>query len=275
MSNFLYKHRFFLSRRLVQVMILTAYFGANAYGWNIVSGDLSSSVIFGFIPLSDPFAFLQMFFAGAVLSADILLGVLVVLFFYGVVGGRFFCSWVCPVNIVTETASSLRKLLNIADKPNELSFSRNIRYWMIAISLLLSFIFSIAAFEMISPIGIAHRGIIFSFGFGWIFLAAIFLFDFFSQQYGWCGHICPLGGFNSLIGKYSLIKVVHDKEKCLMSMECFKACPEADILELVGKKSHVITGATCIKCAKCIEVCDNNAFKVSIVGFARQLRQSR
>ncbi|DAB28379.1 MAG: quinol dehydrogenase ferredoxin subunit NapH [Sulfurimonas sp. RIFOXYD12_FULL_33_39] len=272
MNNFLYKHRFFLSRRLVQIAILTAYFGANAYGWSIVSGDLSSSIVFGFIPLSDPFASLQMFFAGAVVSVDILFGVLVVLFFYGIIGGRFFCSWVCPVNIVTESASDLRKKLNLQEKESEISFSRNIRYWIIVISLLLSFIFSLAAFEMISPIGIAHRGIIFGFGFGWTFLVTIFLFDLFSQKYGWCGHICPLGGFNALIGKYSLIKVVHDKDKCLLSMECFKACPEVDILEMVGKESHIITGATCIKCGRCIEVCDNDAFKVSVVGLAKQLK---
>lgn len=275
MSNFLYKHRFFLSRRIVQIVILSTYFLANLYGWHVVRGNLSSSVVFGFIPLSDPFATLQMFFAGAVISADILLGVAVVLFFYGVIGGRFFCSWVCPVNIITESASWLRKKLPFEEKESAVSFSRNLRYWVIAISLILSYLFSLAAFEMISPIGIAHRGVIFgfTFGFGWSFLVAIFLFDLFSQKYGWCGHICPLGGFNALIGKYSLIKVVHDKDKCLLSMECFKVCPEVEVLEMVGKKSHIIGGAGCIKCGRCIEVCENDAFKISIVGFAKQLKE--
>jgi ferredoxin-type protein NapH len=35
-------------------------------------------------------------------TVDILLGHLLVLFFYGIVGGRAFCSWVCPINIVTD-----------------------------------------------------------------------------------------------------------------------------------------------------------------------------
>ena len=272
MSNFLFKHRFYISRRVVQILILTAYFGANAYGWKVVTGDLSSSIVFGFIPLSDPFATLQMFFAGAVISADILAGVFVVLFFYGVVGGRFFCSWICPVNIITETASWLRKVIGFSAKENSISFSRNIRYWVIILSLGLSFFFSLAAFEMISPIGIAHRGIIFGFGFGWFFLLAIFLFDLFSAEYGWCGHICPLGGFNSIIGKYSLIKVVHDKDKCIDSLECFKICPEVEVLDMVGKQSRAVTAAQCIKCGHCIEACENNAFKVSIVSLAKQLK---
>jgi ferredoxin-type protein NapH len=272
MSDFLFRYRYYLSRRAVQIVVLGTYFLANLYGWGVVSGNLSSSIVFGFIPLSDPFAALQMFFAGAIISADILLGVFVVLFFYGVIGGRFFCSWVCPVNIVTESAAALRRKFHFEDKQSALAFSRNIRYWVIAISLILSFFFSLAAFEMISPIGITHRGIIFGFGFGWFFLIAIFLFDLFSQKYGWCGHICPLGGFNALIGKYSIIKVVHDMDKCVHSLECFKVCPEVDILSGVGKKSYVITGVECIKCARCIEVCESGAFHLSIVGIAKQIR---
>ncbi|RLA79992.1 MAG: quinol dehydrogenase ferredoxin subunit NapH [Epsilonproteobacteria bacterium] len=205
-------------------------------------------------------------------ATDVLIGVGVILFIYGVIGGRFFCSWVCPVNIITETALSLRRVLNFKEKENAIAFSKNIRYWVIIVSLGLSFIFSLTAFDMISPIGIAQRGIIFGFGFGWFFLLAIFLFDLFSQRYGWCGHICPLGGFNAIIGKYSLIKVVHDKDRCLYSMECFKVCPENQILDMVGKESKAITGAECIKCGHCIEVCPNDAFKVSIVSLAEQIK---
>lgn len=78
MNNFLYKHRFLLSRRIVQIALLTIYFGGNVYGWTLLQGNLSSALVFGFVPLSDPFATLQMFFAGAVVTTDILLGVAVV-----------------------------------------------------------------------------------------------------------------------------------------------------------------------------------------------------
>ncbi len=272
MINFLYKHRFLFIRRLVQLTIFTLYFSANTYGWSIVKGNFSSSLIFGFIPLSDPFALLQMFLAGAVIATDILLGAIIVLIIYGILFGRFFCSWVCPVNVITETASSLRRFFKLNTNDDSSYLSRNIRYFIIFLALLFSYIFSISAFEMISPIGIAHRGIIFSFGFGWIILLAIFLFDLFTHKYGWCGHLCPLGGFNAIIGKYSLIKVVHDKDKCTNSFECFNVCPEKEILYMVGKISMPINGAPCIKCARCIEVCDSNAFEFSIVSMAKQLK---
>ena len=41
------------------------------------------------------------------------LGALIVAMFYALVGGRVFCSWVCPVNVVTDTASWLRRRLRI------------------------------------------------------------------------------------------------------------------------------------------------------------------
>ena len=55
-------------------------------------------------------------------------------------------------------------------------------------------------------------------------------------------------------------------------MECFKVCPEIQVLDMVGKKSKAITGAECIKCGHCIEVCPNDAFKVSIVSLAEQIK---
>lgn len=272
MTRFLYKQRFLISRRIVQLLLMTAYFGANAYGWQIVIGNFSSARYFGLIPLSDPYATLQSFFAGAVIATDILAGVAVVLFFYAIIGGRFFCSWVCPVNIITDSAAWLREKLHLDERRSGPVLSRHIRYWIIALSLLLSYLFSVAAFEMISPIAITHRGIIFGFGFGWVFLVAIFLFDLFTQQHGWCGHLCPLGGFNAIVGKYSIIKVIHDKDRCINAQACLKACPEKQVLDMVGKESRPVTQIECVKCGRCVEACDSQALTFSIISIAEQIR---
>ena len=103
--------KYLILRRITQVTLLVLYFGANAYGWKILQGTISSSVAFEKIPLSDPFAVLQMLSAGAVLSFDVILGAIIIALFYGIIGGRAFCSWVCPVNMVTDTANWLRRKL--------------------------------------------------------------------------------------------------------------------------------------------------------------------
>jgi ferredoxin-type protein NapH len=52
---------------------MALYIGGNVYGWKILQGNLSSSVLFDTIPLADPFAVLQMFFAGAIVAVDALI----------------------------------------------------------------------------------------------------------------------------------------------------------------------------------------------------------
>jgi len=104
-------YRYLLLRRTTQIGIMFLYFGANAWGWDILIGNLSSSLLFGMIPMSDPYAALQMLAAGAIMATDLLIGVAIITFFYAVVGGRVFCSWVCPVNPITDLANYLRRVL--------------------------------------------------------------------------------------------------------------------------------------------------------------------
>lgn len=258
------KYRYLLLRRTTQIGLLFLYFGANAWGWTVVMGNLSASSIFELIPLSDPYAVLQMLIAGAVLATDVLIGALIITIFYLVVGGRAFCSWVCPVNLVTDAAALLRRKIGVDNFAKKQPASRDIRYWILGLSLLISFAMGVAAFEFISPISMLHRGIIFGFGFGWAAMLIIFLFDLLVLKNGWCGHICPLGGFYSLVGKNSLIRVHHNEENCTLCMKCKVVCPEQQVLYMIGKESIPVLSAACTNCARCIEVCDDDALGFSI-----------
>jgi ferredoxin-type protein NapG len=51
---------------------------------------------------TDPFVALQSLAAGHVPETLGLIGVAIVLAFYLLVGGRVYCSWVCPINVVTD-----------------------------------------------------------------------------------------------------------------------------------------------------------------------------
>ncbi len=265
MSKIWNNYRYLILRRFVQIGILVLFFGANAWGWKILEGNLSSSILFGVIPMSDPYAVLQMVVAGAVIASDLLIGVGVVALFYFLIGGRAFCSWVCPINMVTDSANYLRRVFDIDRAQLERSpISRNSRYWILGLSLIVSAFMGIAAFEFISPISMLHRGIVFGMGFGWAAIGMIFLFDLFVLKNGWCGHICPLGGFYSLLGKFSFIRVHHIEENCTLCMKCKVVCPEKQVLHMIGKESLPVLSGECTNCARCIEVCDDDALKFSI-----------
>jgi len=252
-------YRYLFFRRTTQIGLLFLYFGANAWGWTALMGNLSSSSILGIIPLSDPYAVLQMLAAGAVLAVDLVVGALIITIFYFVVGGRAFCSWVCPINLVTDAAAFLRRKIKVDDFAKKQPATRNLRYWVLALSLIISFAMGVAAFEFISPISMLHRGIIFGMGFGWAAVLIIFNFDLLVLKNGWCGHICPLGGFYSLVGKYSLVRVHHTQENCTLCMKCKVVCPEQQVLYMIGKETMPVLSGECTNCARCIEVCDDDA----------------
>ena len=270
MSKIWSNYRYLILRRFVQVGLLVLYIGANAWGWNVLRGNLSSSSIFGVIPLSDPYAAIQMLSAGAVLATDLVVGALIIALFYFIVGGRAFCSWVCPINMVTDLASYLRRVFKFDEAQKQKQpISRKTRYYVLVLSLILSALMGVAAFEFVSPISMMHRGIIFGIGFGWAAVLMIFVFDLFVLKNGWCGHICPLGGFYSLLGKFSFIRVHHIKENCTACMKCKMVCPEKQVLHMIAKESLPVLSGECTNCARCIEVCDDDALRFSLRNLAK------
>jgi len=203
--------------------------------------------------MADPFAVLQILASRHSLINDVLIGALIVLAFYFIVGGRVWCSWVCPINMISDLASKIRKKLNIN---NALQLSRKFRYTMLALALLLSAITGVAAFEWISPISIFHREVIFGIGSGWAILLGIFIFDAFVLKDGWCGYICPLGAFYALVGKFSFLRISFNTPTCTHCVECTKVCPEPQVLDLkLASDKGYISAGECTNCGRCITVC--------------------
>jgi ferredoxin-type protein NapH len=261
--------KYLVLRRISQLTLMVLYFGANAYGWKMLSGNLSSSSLLATIPLSDPFAILQMLAAGATIGFNAIVGAVVIMLFYGVIGGRAFCSWVCPVNMITDLADWLRRKLYLDKIERKVWASRNIRYYMFGLALIVSAVSGLAAFEVISPITIMNRGLIFGFGAGAGLLVAIFLFDLFVLKNGWCGHICPLGGAYSMIGKYNLFRVKHNSDNCTLCMKCKEVCPETPVLNMIGKRSEFVSKIECTNCGRCVDVCDDDALDFNIRSFLK------
>ena len=256
--------RYLVSRRLVQTVVMLLLVGGNLWGWTVLRGNLSQSLLLGTVPLADPFAVLQLLAAGGLLASNALLGSLITVVFYALLGGRTFCAWVCPLNPVTDLANWLARRLGWDKSRQGRMFSRSSRFVVLILALGLSFGLGIAAFEAISPIGMLHRGLVFGMGAGWTIVLAVFLFDLAVQRNGFCGHLCPLGAFYSAISPLSLIRIEHDHNKCTSCMDCLKVCPENEILELVGKASGSVLDGVCTNCGRCIEICHDDALRFNL-----------
>lgn len=261
--------KYLILRRIVQVAILTLFVLGNHYGLKVLQGNLSSSLIFGVIPLSDPLAILQLFLASFTLSSGALLGMLVVVGIYALIAPRAFCAWVCPVNIITDFARFFRLRLGYDHDSKVITLSRNSRYYLLAFVLIASLALQTPVFESVSFIGIIQRGIIFG-GSLWLFVAfGVFAVDAFLGDRLICSKICPLGALYALIGRFAMIRIEHDSQNCTKCMKCRTICPETQVLKIIGKESGLITSSECISCGRCIEVCEDNALKFSIRNLRR------
>ena len=258
------KNKFLILRRITQISILFLYFAGNFWGLKILEGNLSTSVFLEVVPLSDPFAVLQILATGTLVTTNLIIGALIIVAFYGIFGGRAFCSWVCPVNLITDLANWLRRKLKFDQLDHQVRISRRLRFYILALTFIVSAFMGVAAFEFVSPISIFTRGVIFGFGMGFGLLLSIFLFDLFILKNGWCGYICPLGAFYSFIGKWSLFRIKHIQENCTKCMKCKVVCPEKDVLFMIGKETAPILSGECTLCGRCIEVCDDEALHFHI-----------
>lgn len=259
-------HQWLLLRRISQISILLLFLSGPWFGYWIAKGNLTSSLTFEVLPLTDPYILLQSFVAGHSITNTAIVGAIIVILFYLFVGGRVFCSWVCPVNIVTDAADWLRRKVNIKGGAH---FSRKLRYWILLMTIVVAVATSSIAWELINPVSITHRAIIFGVGFGWVVVLTIFLFDLLLSRQGWCGHLCPVGAFYSLLGRFSLIRVsAIDREQCDDCMDCFMVCPEEQVIRPALKGADkgygpVIMDMNCTNCGRCIDVCSKNVFTFS------------
>lgn len=270
MIKLLSLNKYLILRRVTQVSILILFIGGNYWGWNILKGDLSTANFLNLFHLSDPYMVLQTFAAGFILANDVLIGALIILLFYAFIGGRSFCSWVCPMNIVSDTAVRLRKILKLYHEDVKVPITRKFRFWILSLSLPVSYFSGLAAFELVSPVSMLHRGIIFGMGFTWAAVALVLFFDIFVMQNAWCGYVCPLGAFYSMINRFSIFKVKHSHSACTACNKCLMVCPEKQVLlPYINKISVQIKGQECSNCGRCIDVCEDNALSFSINNYKK------
>ncbi len=261
-KGWLRSHQWLLLRRFSQLTILGLFLSGPLAGVWVIKGNLSSSLTLETLPLTDPFLLLQTLFAGHLPEATAVSGALIVLAFYLLVGGRVYCSWVCPVNIVTDTAAWLQDRLGLK---TSMVLPRNTRYWLIALVMVMALVSGTLVWELVNPVTVIHRGLVFGMGMAWLILLAIFLFDLVVSRRGWCGHLCPLGAFYSLLSLKAPIRVTAQaREKCDDCMDCFATCPEPQVIRpaLKGKgdETPLILSSQCTNCGRCIDICGKEVF---------------
>ncbi len=165
--------------------------------------------------------------------------------------------------MVTDTAHWLRARHGVRGGAR---LSHATRYWILAMTLALASITGTIAWELVNPVSMLHRGIIFGMGAGWVIVAAVFLLDLFVAERAWCGHLCPVGAFYSVVAKFSPLRIsAVRREQCNDCADCYAVCPEPLVIKPALKGAGrgigpVILSPNCTNCGRCIDVCSKDVF---------------
>ena len=259
-------NKWLLLRRTTQFSILFLFLLGPWFGVSWLKGNLASSVALDTVGLTDPFILLQSLASGHDVGQAAIIGAVIVFVFYFLVGGRVYCSWVCPINVVTDAANWLRNRLKL-----NLSWQlkKSTRLWIMVMALAVSAVTGAIAWEAVNPITMLQRGLVFGMGLAWVIVLAVFLFDLLVTRRGWCSHLCPVGAFYGLVGKLSLVRMnAAERSACTDCGDCFRVCPEPHVIIPALKPERetdtsVILHGDCTNCGRCIDVCDERVFRFS------------
>ena len=203
--------------------------------------------------------------------------------------GRAFCSWVCPVPLVSKIPKLFQKPDSDKQKKKETEHAKagcdscttcaekrsaiDSRHIILGSALLSALIFGFPVFCFICPIGLTIATVLLVvqlFAVGettWTLLLVPTLLIvevvFFRK---WCSKICPLAAFMSLVSKFSIgFKPRIDKGKCIETARgkkcgiCAKVCPER--IDLRDLENSYTPLNECTNCFLCVEKCPTKALK--------------
>ncbi len=162
-------------------------------------------------------------------------------------GGRFYCSLLCPFGILQEIAALIFRQKNKAVK------NLPIKYFIAAVVFGILAGGSAIAIRYFEPY--TYFGSAFSLALlGIIALITVIILVFFRNRI-FCTNICPVGALLGLLSKISLNKLFIRQDLCVSCGKCEKNCPSG----CINSKEAIIDNETCIKCMKCIGSCPKNA----------------
>ena len=165
-------HRWLLLRRLSQFLILAMFLSGPWLGVWILHGNYSSSLLLDAIPFTDPLITLQSPASGHLPATVALTGAAIITVLYALAGKRLFCSWVCPMNPVTDLASWLRRRFDLNQSA---TLPRHIRYVLLVVILVGSALTGTLLWEWINPVSLLGRSPVMGFGSGALLIPRCFI----------------------------------------------------------------------------------------------------
>ncbi|THF67342.1 NapH/MauN family ferredoxin-type protein [Pseudothauera nasutitermitis] len=240
----------------------------------ILEGALTASRFVGF-HMVDLNSALHVMLAHKHIIVNLFIGTFTVFLLWVMLGGRTFCSWVCPYHLVAELTEKIHLALVKRKWVTDHEFHRGTRTVFWALFAVMSFVTGYTIFETLSPTGILSRALIYGPGLalGWVFL--LLLFEVFWSRRAWCRYICPIGLTYGVVGAISPLRVSYRVEHCFHEGDCRKVCLVPHVLDVTIKgrasEASMGLGPDCTRCGLCVDACPTGALRYEVKGLSQLL----
>jgi ferredoxin-type protein NapH len=238
----------------------------------ILEGSLTASRLLGF-HLADPYSSGLVMLAERHVAVNLVIGAATVALVWAFVGGRSFCSWVCPYHLVAEWAEMLHVRLAARGRVRDHPVHRGVRPILWLLFALLALATGHTLFLALNPIGVVSRALVYGASAALIWVLVLLLFEVLYARRAWCRYVCPIGLTYGVLGVRAPIRVTYDLEVCAHEGECRKVCEVPHVLELTirgrAEEPKLDVGPDCTRCGLCVDVCPTGALRYELKGVKR------
>jgi len=241
------------------------FFASYAFDIQVLEGTLSGSRLLGF-HLADPYATAQIILATRLIPVNLIIGVVTIGLVYLALGGRTFCSWVCPYHLLAEWAEVLHLKLVAKRIVRNHTFDYKLKYVVWLLFLLLALLTGFTVYESVSPPALLTRFFVYGSWGGLIVIALLLAVEILYSRRFWCRYLCPTGTTYNFIGRAAPLKIKWNQDRCTNCKECQAVCMVPFVLaDTVNRgKLEYVTSGECTRCGLCVDACQDGALKFSV-----------
>jgi polyferredoxin len=216
----------------------------------------------GFLPISSLMSLYYFILSGSIHPYHPAgLFILAAIVLVSLVFGKSFCSWLCPVGLISEMLGDLGdKLFG-----RRLSFPRWLDYPLRSIKYLLLAFFVYSIFFVMGEFALkqfldssynllADVKMYYFFAdisrFSLIVIGSLMLLSLVIRGF-WCRYLCPYGALLGIVGLLSPHKIKRNPVSCNDCGECARVCPA----RIKVDKVRTVISDECVSCLSCIDSC--------------------
>lgn len=276
------------SRVIVALLFLVVLLVA----WSDIKGGLSSSYYKSVLYLQFIPSIIKFFTPGTILSVGF-----VVILILTLLGGRVYCSAICPLGIIQDIIIFIKRKFNKRQRNRFKNAFSILRYSFLGIAIIGLLFSGLLTINLLDPyanfgrigthifqpivLGVNNlfakivpslgfhplesrpfHILAFSFALGVLLLVVAMSWI---QGRLYCNTVCPVGTFLGLVSKISLFKIKINQTSCTQCGKCQTVC-KANCINI---KTMEVDESRCVSCYNCIPICEDDS-----IGYSRTKKLS-